>query len=99
MEEVFFVANGSSAEGGGKICVGEIVSLEQEQFSGHFRQGVRKTIPEVQACWVSTAFAEIAIGFASDVSLSFRVPTADRTINFGLRSYSSPFRASDNPLR
>jgi hypothetical protein len=47
----------------------EVVSLEQQCFSGGLRQGVREAVSEVEAGLVGAALPEIAIGVPGDTSL------------------------------
>src|SRR5207244_3656229 len=47
----------------------EVVSLEQQRFSGGLRQGVCEAISEVEAGLVAAALPEIAIGVPGDTSL------------------------------
>jgi hypothetical protein len=47
----------------------EVVSLEEQSFSGGFRQRVCEAVAEVQAGLVTAALPEIAIGRPGDTSL------------------------------
>jgi hypothetical protein len=49
--------------------VAEVVSLEQQCFSGGLRQGIREAVAEVEAGCVAAALPEIAIGVPGDTSL------------------------------
>src|SRR5260370_23656185 len=47
----------------------EVVSLEQQGFSGSFRQRVCEAVPEVQSGLVAAAFAEVPVGVPGDAGL------------------------------
>ena len=47
----------------------EVVSLEQQCFSGGLCQGVREAVAEVEAGLVAAALPEIAIGVPGDTGL------------------------------
>jgi hypothetical protein len=60
---------GGGGQCGGDVGVAEVVSLEQQCFSGGPGQGVREAVPEVQAGLVAAAPAEITVGVAGDAGL------------------------------
>jgi hypothetical protein len=47
----------------------EVVSFEQQRFSGGLHQGIREAVSEVQAGFVTAALPEIATGVPGDTSL------------------------------
>jgi hypothetical protein len=47
----------------------EVVSLEQQCFSGGLRQGICEAVSEVEAGLVAAALPEIAVGVPGDAGL------------------------------
>lgn len=58
--------------GGRDIRVGEVIALEQQGRAPFARQGIGKTIPKVQAGFVTAALAETAKGVKGNVGLKSR---------------------------
>ena len=54
---------------GPDVGMGEVISLEQQRFSGGLRKGVREAVPEVQAGLVAATLPEITVGVPGDPSL------------------------------
>src|SRR5579863_3711651 len=55
-----------------QICLGKIVTLEEQRLVSALGQCVGKAVAEIQPCGMSTAPTEIAVGLPGELPLKLR---------------------------